>query len=267
MTPAFPILHPVSCIALEGVDARRFAQAQFSADVDTLRPGHWQWNAWLNAQGRVRALMHLVDAGDGKLLAVLRGGDADTIRAVLARYLMRLRAGLTVRTFTGRSGGPIPAGTVKLEGDTLVLGYGTRSLRLDQPLDCPGDGDARQWRLADIRAGWPNLPAGEPELLPPALGLDRLGAVALDKGCYPGQEIVARLHYRGGHKRHLCRLRGQAPLPLGEVRDGTGAGAAWVLDAVSDPHGIEALAVVHVDQTSEINLLGNIYTVESRFDV
>ena len=267
MTPAFPILGIAHCIALEGVDARRFAQAQFAGDVDALRPGQWQWNAWLTAQGRVRALMHLVDAGDGRLLAVLRGGDVETIRATLARYLMRLRASLSVEAFTARGGDPVAAGTARLEGVTLVLGYGTRSLRLDRRLDSPPDGDAREWRLADIRAGWPNLPAGEPEFLPPALGLDRLGAVALDKGCYPGQEIVARLHYRGGHKWHLCRLRGKAPLPRGEVRIPAGAAAVWILEAVSVAGGVEALAAVHVDQAGEINLLGNKYKIESKFDV
>jgi len=269
MAHAFPLIDTAHCIALEGADARRFAQAQFSGDVSALLPGHWQWNAWLTAQGRVHALMHLVDAADGRLLAVLRGGgDAETLRAALARYLLRLRVAVTVETFTACSGDPVPTGTAKREADAFVLGYGNRSLRLGPLSGGPPDTDAQhRWRLADIRAGWPRLPTGEPEFLPPAIGLARLGAVAYDKGCYPGQEIAARLRYRGGHKWRLARLQGCAPLPVGEIRTASGSPAVWILDLVPVGGRFEALATVHVGQSSEINLLGNIYTVQSTFDV
>lgn len=268
MTSDFPAIGTIHCIALEGADARRFAQAQFSGDVEALQPGHWQWNACLNAQGRVHALMHLADLGDGRLFAVLRGGNAETFCAVLARYLFRLRVNLTIESFTAQWGDPLPAETAKQENGVIVLGYGIRSLRLGPCSESASpDPDAqRRWRLDDIRRGWPSLPDGEPEFLPPALGLERLGAVAFDKGCYPGQEIAARLHYRGGHKWHLCRLRGSIPLPVGEVRDVPGSTVARVFDIVSAEDGFEALAVLQVGATSEIRLLENIYTVESTFD-
>ena len=267
MTPAFPVLGTAHALVLEGADARRFAQAQFSGDVDALQPGRWQWNAWLTPQGRISALMHLADAGDGRLLAVLRGGDPDAIRQGLARYLFRMRADVGLQTFTACAGGPVPAGTVEQKPDALVLGHGMRSLRLTPHPESPPDAEARdRWRLADIRQGWPTLPVGDPEFLPPALDLERLGAVAFDKGCYPGQEIAARLHYRGGHKWRLARLHGRAPLPPGKTPDDPSASAAWVLDAVATEGRIEALAVVHIDTTSEINLLGNTYDVESGFD-
>lgn len=266
MTSSFPAIGTMQCISMQGADARRFAQAQFSGDVDALAPGSWQWNAWLTPQGRVRALMHLADTADGRLLAVLRGGDADLLRTELARYLLRLRVTLAAENFTARSGGPVPIDTVEQATGTVVLGYGSRSLRLDPLSDSPPDAGARdRWRLADIQQGWPNLPSGEPALLPPALGLERLRAVAFDKGCYPGQEIVARLHYRGAHKWRLCRLHGPGPLPLGEIRDTAGTPSAWILDALSSERGTEALAVVHLDAQNEINLLDDIYMVESKF--
>ena len=190
MTSDFPAIGTAHCIALEGADARPFAQAQFSGDVDALRPGHWQWNAWLDAQGRVRALMHLADPGDGRLLAVLRGGDAEAVRAALARYLFRLRVSLTIEPFIARIGEPLPEGVARREDDVIVLGQETRSLRLAAlSVSASPDPDAqRLWHLEDIRRGWPTLPDGEPQFLPPALGLERLGAVAFDKGCYPGQK-------------------------------------------------------------------------------
>jgi folate-binding protein YgfZ len=268
MTSDFPAIGTVHCITLEGSDARRFAQAQFSGNVAALRPGHWQWNACLDARGRVLALMHLVASGEDRLLAVLRGGDAEILRASLARYVFRLRVTIAIESFSAHRGEPLPAGTARQENGVIVLGYGTRSLRLGTFAESasPDPDVQRHWRLEDIRRGWPILPGDAPEFLPPALGLERLGAVAFDKGCYPGQEIVARLHYRGGHKWHLCRLRGPAPLPVGEVREAAGSTLAWVLDNVPAGDCFEALAVLRAEVTSQISLLGNVYAVESTFD-
>lgn len=268
MTSGFPAIGTAHCITLEGSDARRFAQAQFSGDVAALRPGHWQWNACLDARGRVQALMHLADLGDGRLLAVLRGGDAETLRALLARYVFRLHVSIAIESFTACSGEPLPAGTARQENGVIVLGHEIRSLRLGTVSErASADPDAqRRWRLDDIRRGWPSLPDGDPEFLPPALGLERLGAVAFDKGCYPGQEVAARLHYRGGHKWQLGRLRGSAPLPVGEVCDVSGSVVARVLDGVSAEGGFEALAVLQVGTGTQINLLSHIYAVESMFE-
>lgn len=267
--PTFPVVAHIHCIAIEGADARRFAQTQFSGDVDALAPGHWQWNAWLNAQGRVQALMQLVDAGNESLFAMLRGGDAQAIHAALARYLLRAKAKLTIRALTARAGGPLPSGTVQRDADSMVLGYGPRSLRLapvdaDAVVDPPAN---TGWRLADIRAGWPTLAAeAQPKFLPPALGLEHLGAIAFDKGCYPGQEIAARLHYRGGHKHRLCHLGGASPLPLGDIRSATGAVQASILDTVRSADGYDSLAVLAFDTDNKISILDNIYIINKKFD-
>lgn len=255
----------VQCIVIEGADARPFAQAQLSGNVHALAPGHWQWNAWLTPQGRVRALMHLVDTGDGNLLAVLRGGDAHAIRAALARYLLRAHATLTVRDFTGRADGPAAHGTVTIRDAGMSLGYGARSLRLESASEMPADPGVRSiWRLEDIREGWPTLSAGEPQFLPPALGLEHLQAVSFDKGCYPGQEIAARLRYRGGHKHRLYHLQGRAPLPEDRVAFPQEIAP---LDVVTTDRGdIHALAVGPLDLPQEISVSGGSFRVVSRFE-
>ncbi len=268
MNTSFPCIGGITCIVIEGADARRFAQAQFSGNVDALASGNWQWNAWLTAQGRVRALMHLVDPGDGRLLMVLRGGNADLVHADLARYRLRMRVTLTLQAFTAHAGGPFASGAASLEPDgTVVLGYGERSLRLTRVAGVPDAAAQAGWRLHDIRQGWANLPRNaEPEFLPPALGLGHLGATAFDKGCYPGQEIVARLHHRGGHKYRLCHLHGARPIPVGPVPGSTGGTAVWILDAVAFPEGVDALAVIPITTTFNINILDNLFSVISSFD-
>lgn len=266
MIQAFSAIEEVACIEIEGADARRFAQTQFSGDVASLAPRRWQWNAWLNAQGRVRALMHLADVGDGRLLAVLRGGDAEAIHAALSRYVLRMRVTLTQRRLTAFAGGAEPDGTVHAESDgTIVLGQGARSVRLATGVASPDPDGQRQWRLQDIRQGWPVLPAGESDFLPPALGLEHLGAVAFQKGCYPGQEIAARLHYRGGHKLRLCHLRGSRPLAPGQLRDACGRPLA-VLATVAIANQIEALVVTAVTDDIYINILEHKYNIVSIFD-
>lgn len=269
MTPPFPAIGDVACIAMEGVDARRFAQLQFSGNVEALAPEHWQWNAWLTAQGRVRALMHLADLGNDGLLIVLRGGDAEATHAGLTRYLLRMRTTLTLQTFTAHAGGPVAAGVAGIEPDgTIVLGYGERSLRLTHASETTDAVAQAAWRRQEILQGWPTLPGhGGPEFLPPALGLERLGAVAFDKGCYPGQEIAARLHYRGGHKYRLCHLRGPEPVAVGSARDtGDGASTVWILDTVTVPDGVEILTVMPVTVNNNINNLEDIFSIVSIFD-
>lgn len=262
MIPPCPTIAHVQCIVIEGVEARRFAQAQFSGNVDALVPGHWQWNAWLTPQGRVRALMHLVDTGDGNLLAVLRGGDAHEICAALSRYLLRAPATLAVREFAGRADGPATLGTATGDDAEILLGYGSRSLRLGTATASPVDESERSaWRLEDIREGCPTLPAGEPQFLPPALGLEHLQAVSFDKGCYPGQEIAARLRYRGGHKHRLYHLQGSAP-PSGVATFPEGI---TCLDAVSHDGTSDMLAVGPVNLADEIAVAGHAWRVISGF--
>lgn len=261
----------IPCIAIDGADARRFAQMQFSGDVQTLASGQWQWNAWLDAQGRVRALMQLADTGDGRLLAMLRGGDAERVREGLARYLLRAQAHLSACVCTGYTDTALAVGLIETIGQDVVLGYGERSLRLrpEQAGAAPAlpDPDAsNSWRLEDIRAGWPTLPDSEARFLPPALGLERLGAVAFDKGCYPGQEIAARLHYRGGHKLRLHHLRGTTPLPPGTTSESAGIGPIHVLDSARSDFGTELLAVTVQTDTHTISILNNKYDVVSTFD-
>lgn len=254
------------CIEMAGDDARRFAQSQFAGDVDALASGRWQWNAWLDAGGRVAALMHLVDPGDGSLLAILRGGDAAGVRAALARYLLRSRTALALRAFTGYADAAMDIGVCGRAGEDLVIGCGTRSLRL---VPVAVDIDARAskaWRMEDIRAGWPVLPAAAPGFLPPALGLERLGAISFDKGCFPGQEIAARLHFRGGHKLRLQHVRGTAPLSIGRLRGPGEAASGYVLDSIDADGTTEALVVAPKPGGSKINLMNDTYDVVSMFE-
>lgn len=242
-----PSTCPAELIALEGPDAIAFAQAQFSSNLASLADGQWQFSAWLDAQGRVRALFHLMRLDGQRLRLLLRGGDARTLADELQRYVFRAKvrvAALAVQRLA--TAAAMPAHTALEQGDNLLLGCGSHALRL------AAEGDDA-WRLLQLRAGWPWLPPGTiGELLPAWLGLGTLAATALDKGCYPGQEIVARMHYRGGSKRHLHRVRLSRATEPGSGLEMDGQTAIQLLDVVMVGDGAEALAIVHDDLSASL---------------
>ena len=232
-----PSTYSAELVSIEGPDAVAFAQAQFTSNPGTLANGQWQFSGWLDAKGRVRVLFHLIRLGDQELRLLLRGGDAQAVAGELSRFVFRARVRVAALP-AGRlaTAGAMPLHAVGGDVHALVLGCGSHGLAIG----VTGD-DA--WRLEQLRASWPWLPAGTTgELLPAWLDLVRLGAVALDKGCYPGQEIVARMHYRGGSKRHLGRVwlsRGVSP---GAVLEADGL-AVQLLDVIQVGDAGEALAV------------------------
>jgi folate-binding protein YgfZ len=236
-----PSTYPAELVSIEGADAIAFAQAQFSSNLAALADGQWQFSAWLDAQGRVRALFHLVRLDGQRLRLLLRGGEAPALAGELQRYVFRAKARVTALPAQALATvGAIPLHGVAEQDGTLVLGCGSHGLKIA----VTGDDD---WRLPQLRAGWPWLVGSTlGELLPAWLGLGALGATALDKGCYPGQEIVARMHYRGGSKRHLHHVRLSQVVPPGSVL-GTDGPSVQLLDAVSVDDAAEALAVVHDD--------------------
>ncbi|MFT3789663.1 MAG: folate-binding protein [Rudaea sp.] len=256
---ALPAVHIVD---ISGADAIAFAQAQFSSNLAELPDGHWQWSAWLSAQGRVRAFFHLLRDDAAHLRLVLRGGTANALRDALARYVLRAKVTLGASEYGAFIERETAAGIVNPEspnamrierdgGRTALALPGEPRRRLvlcdsgSVPADADDSDEARNANaLADIDAGLVTLdPALEDKLLPAWIGLDTLGATSTNKGCYPGQEIVARLHFKGGNKRWLHRIAfsaerlpapgtaleaegGEAGFVVCSAWTGTGAGAA-----------------------------------------
>ncbi len=264
-------LCPAELLILHGADATAFAHAQFSNDVKSLAPGAWQWSAWLDAQGRVRFFFALIRAEPSRLIAWLPLGGAQAMREALARFVMRAAVRIDMcadwhvhaldadERATGLSN--LQQITPHGGGFAFALpGADERIVLLAPHAGCPDSPDAlNRWRQADIAAGLPLLaPALAGEFVPQALDLERLGAIRFDKGCYPGQEIAARLHFRGGNKRHLQRLRidGVAPLTGALILDDSGATVGKILysAAMSDDESA-ALGVLPLAQDESKNLL------------
>ena len=246
-----------SLIELSGADAAAFAQAQFCSDVTMLGDGQWQWSAWLSPQGRVRAFFALLRFSADQLQLVLRGGDAEAIATALRRFV--LRAKVVVRVMTDRPivgvYDVIPAALDRIESGadrTTIALSATRALAVE-PVARTDESDTslQRWRLADIRDGLVDMSAAlDDSALPQWLGLQRLGAVSVRKGCYPGQEIMSRLHFKGGNKRSLYRVGYAADvLPaLGSaIVNDVAVRVGQILQSERADDGAESLAILSHD--------------------
>jgi len=238
MMISLPDLH---LLEIAGADAVNFAHAQFSSDVRVLADGAWQWSAWLSAQGRVRAFFQLIRDDAEHLRLLLRGGDVENLRVELARYVLRAKVSLRASDAAVLGTDEPTAGALALPGSPARwLTTGDRS-----GADDSSAAERERWRLADIRAGLPVLVADlVDQLLPQWLGLDRLGAVNVKKGCYPGQEVMSRLHFKGGNKRSLYRIELAKTAAPGTALGGADDAATGLLimSALREDDRAEALA-------------------------
>ena len=247
----FRVDHDV--LAITGRDALAFAQAQFMNDVAALADGHWQWNGWLTPKGRVVALFALLRLDPEILWLLLPDVGAGELAPMLQRYVFRSKLTLAARDdlqVRARFAAPTQAsggGFAMIDGDIeLDLGAdgGPRTLCIG-PAPSADDADAlARWDAADLAHGLPRLPASQgQQWTPQQLSLERLRAFSVKKGCYPGQEIVARTHFLGQAKRGLALFNADAPIPVGaDVADGERAIGSVVASA-----GDMALAVLPLE--------------------
>lgn len=253
------VLCPASMLRLHGADAVTFAHAQFTTDVRALEPGRCGWSAWLDAQGRVRTVFALlrIDADTLYMWAPL--ADAAALATDLARFVLRSR--VRIEAFEGwqvveLGGGDVPAASdwaPHADGCALRLpGAQARGIALAPGLATVDATAFDAWQRANIAERLPWIgPESAARYVPQALELERIDAVRFDKGCYPGQEIAARLHFRGGNKRGLRIVQvGDTPVRQGSgLVDAAGATVGHVLYGVAATigHPAEALAVVNLD--------------------
>jgi hypothetical protein len=260
-----PRLSGFSLLGFSGLEAGAFLQAQTMNDVRALADGQWHWNGWLNAKGRVIAVFALLKLVEDEFLAVLPDYPAHELLPMLQRFVFRTKVRLQAVTDLVACADLEPApgdGTARdrAEGTResgLRLDFGgnvvrRRLLLLPESHACLGQEDSAcdsQWLSLDLAHGLPRLaPSQRESWTPQMLSLDRLHAFSLNKGCYPGQEIVARTHYLGQARRGLCRILGH-DLTLGAtVRDSQASPIGSMICVTPDAGS--GLAVVQSDKRS-----------------
>jgi folate-binding protein YgfZ len=263
-------LCPAHLLTLDGTDAVAFAHAQFTSDVRTLSIGEWQWSAWLDPQGRARAVFALLRPRAEHLVAWQPLGDAVAMRDALRRFVfrsaVRIEAGEAWALHRATDAPPaMRALELRHDGYLIALpGTNTRAAWIGPRSGEDDPGALAAWRREDIAAGLPLLAtplAGE--FVPQALDLERIDAIRFDKGCYPGQEVAARLHFRGGNKRRLQRISiaGGDPEPGAAVStaDGVPVGRTLYSAPLGTAPGRIAMAVLNdaaIDAATRLSVSG-----------
>lgn len=200
----------LSAIHLDGPDAVEFLHNQLSADVSALADSETTWACYCEPKGRVLALM-LVARIDSGFYIIMSRSLAQTVADRLKIYVMRSRVEITLledKTVTGQLTGK--QGDEAIEASNkfthvIPVPGGGRWLAVADTDSAPtvNEGLLASWHYSELQDGicWLNDKSSG-HFLPQMLGHDTLGAVNFKKGCYPGQEIVARTHYLGKIKRH-----------------------------------------------------------------
>ncbi len=224
-------LPDLAVLRVGGKDAADFLAGQLTSDVRALRPGQSQLAAWCTPKGRVIVVCRVLCLVDQHLLVLPDDLAEDTLTR-LKRYVLRSRVELSeerARWVATGCAGPgvvavlrerlgalpeLPGGLVEEAGFIavalggyvpryLVLGA-AKSVRILQEAAELALGSAPAWRVLEILSGVPVIHRATSETyLPQMLNLEALGGLSFQKGCYPGQEVIARLKYRGEIKRRM----------------------------------------------------------------
>ncbi|WP_163097089.1 folate-binding protein YgfZ [Acidithiobacillus ferrianus] len=283
-----PLCTELGLIRAHGADAETFLQSQFSNDLRALTRGGGQWSSYSTAKGRMIANFYVQRDDSGFWLSL----SADLVDPVIDRLRkFRMMAKLEIErgdpefvllAVSGNGSGELLGRVIGVTPPALgndgmlqegmiitrlpwinaeifqILLPASRVDVLTAALVAAGAraGTAEDWRLQAIRAGVGMVSSTTTEkIIPQELNLEVLGGINFKKGCYPGQEIVARSHYLGKLKNQTYRVAAQQPLNAGEEIFAASMGEqsiGMVINAAPDPQGgFGALALLRAANAGE----------------
>jgi folate-binding protein YgfZ len=284
-TVVAPLLH-LGLIEAFGEDACAFLHSQFTSDVNHLSEAQAQHAGWCTAKGRMQASFVIWRRGESYLLGVAADLQEATQKR-LQMFVLRSKVKLASRSddiaLIGVSGPqgeaalaaaglPCPAETMTSanNGDASVIRLDGSRWLVALPVDAATAAWPKltsvarpvgtpAWRWLDIQHAFPLVTlATKEEFVPQMADFEKIGGVSFHKGCYPGQEVVARTQYLGKVKRHLFRLSSETPLAAGNALyspDNPDQSCGMVMTAAPSPAGgYAALAVVQSNFAENVHL-------------
>jgi folate-binding protein YgfZ len=284
VTPSAPVVSAhigSGLLEVSGDDALTFLHGQLSSDVQALAAGQGQYWSYNSPKGRMLAngvLWRPVSGPPGRVMMLLASDLAETIRRRLSMFVLRAKVAIqdardryAMLGLAGAGGADAarealgiavaPLAAVPFNGDASALALPDGRIVVTCPVaSAPiihaalarhaATADAEMWRWFTIAAGVPVITAATSDLfVPQAANWDLLGGVNFQKGCYPGQEIVARMHYLGRLKERLFAFRTGAEnitpaARLYSTTFGNEQACGTVVNAASDPAGGSVLLAV-----------------------
>ena len=283
-TVVAPLGH-LALIECAGADAGAFLHNQLTSDIKRLAAAEAQYAAWCSAKGRMLTNFVLFRRG-ADYLALLPDDQREFILKRLQIYVLRSKVTLKDRAIdheiiglsgpqaevalqnAGLDAPPVALGVssfadvfvIRLNGARyLIAAAGSAAARIWRALLATATpAGAPVWQWLDIAEGIPWIGAATREAFVPQMtGFDRIG-VSFQKGCYPGQEIVARTRYLGKAKRHLYRVHADGPIAPGAAVFPAAAPqtpCGQIASAAAAPDGgYDALAVILEEAASQGDL-------------
>lgn len=260
-----------ACVDASGTDAVAFLRGQLTQDPPA-EADSFAFAAWNDARGRVRALFRVLHLPNRCVLIAERE-NIESVLSKLRMFVLRAKVELTlddtlqVMAVIGDSTDWLSSRGIALAahhgaaadsagvtwlrvGGRVVYVVGAEVDITDATGDLPSVAPALA-DIEEIEIGIPRIGSAlEERYVPQMLNLDRLDAISFTKGCYPGQEVVARLHNLGTVKRRMQRFSsasGSAPSPGAEIIDGEQNAVGEVIRAAAADGRTELLAVVRLD--------------------
>ncbi len=277
-----PLSH-MGWLQVSGPDAVKFLQGQVTCDVAKLQPLAIQHGAHCTAKGRAVANFDLIKLDNETLLITLPLDTLPLLEKSLGKYIVFSKASLSRPQWLGSGyinctpdlppvAGLAPRQAARLENGDLLLQRADGATELwSDALDASASDSPAPWQLRDINMGLGWITSATSEtFIPQELNLQTaaIDGISFTKGCYTGQEIVARLHYKGKVKRYLQRfacVSASAIKPGDDLYSGGGSqSVGCVVNAVEVDGNWQLLAVateasvasegVYLDQESKIAL-------------
>jgi folate-binding protein YgfZ len=273
-------LSHLGLLELTGEDTQAFLQGQLTNDVKLLTGSNSEYAGYCTAKGRLLATLLLWQQGDAHF-AQLDGSIAPAIMKRLGMFVLRSKVKIAdasaAKVRIGLSGKNAEAAlsvvfpTIPAQPHQLVVHNDAALLRLPGSMPrfeivAPADAapalwnqlapkfkpvGSAVWEWLEIQAGVPQVTAAtQEEFVPQMLNLDLLGGISFNKGCYTGQEIVARTHYLGKVKRRTHLAHTAATVAPGDKIFGndTAEPVGLVVNAASAPQGgFDALAEIRLE--------------------
>lgn len=276
-------LQHLALIAVHGPESQTFLQGQLSNDVREVTPTRAQASAWCSPKGRVLSCF-LVFRHAGELMLQLPESLLDAIIKRMRMYVLRAKVNLE-----DRSAGIMRMGVIGTDAEArLVEHFGPAPVELNDVRSADGvtvirirgrrprfeilgprehvsafwnacrplanAAGALAWDLLDVEAGVASIgPETSDLFVPQMLNLDRTGGLSFTKGCYVGQEIVARTQHLGRIKRRMYRAQwsGATPLSAGDdllvCADSRSIKVQVVKATPAPAGGFEVLAVIPIE--------------------
>ena len=280
----FCLLSHEGILAVRGSDAGKFLQGQLTCNINYLSEEHASLGARCMVKGRMQSSFRILPQGNGYLLA-MASELLDAQLADLKKYAVFSKATLTDESAAWARFGlaqgntalealglatPTEAGATVRHDGLIAIGVSTGRVELWAPAAQAdtvrqtlaahlAEGSLNDWLLGQVRAGIGQVMGPTRELfIPQMINLQAVDGVSFKKGCYTGQEIVARMQYLGKLKRRQYRLalaQHDVPVPGAEIFSPThGSSVGEVVIAARAGDGCELLAVLSAEAVADDNL-------------